>query len=78
MDEDFLAIGHTMEELVDDPVDCYWLVKNFVNQFHHKFGDSIPHLVSMPTLMSVHLHKPALLPLWCTYLKWASTVEPVQ
>ncbi|KAL2089395.1 hypothetical protein ACEWY4_014083 [Coilia grayii] len=44
VDEDFLAIGHAMEELVDDPVDCYWLVKNFVSQFHHKFGDSIPHL----------------------------------
>ncbi|XP_062412011.1 TBC1 domain family member 7 [Sardina pilchardus] len=44
VDEDFLAIGHAMEELVDDPVDCYWLVKNFVSQFHNKFGDSIPHL----------------------------------
>lgn len=44
IDEDFLAIGHAMEELVDNPVDCYWLVKNFVNQFHHKFGDTIPHL----------------------------------
>lgn len=55
MDEDFLAIGHAMEELVDDPVDCYWLVKNFVSQFHHKFGDSIPHLVSMPLAHSVQL-----------------------
>lgn len=43
-DEDFLAIARVMEEIVDDPVDCYWLVRCFVNQFNHKFGDSIPHL----------------------------------
>ncbi|XP_048063817.1 TBC1 domain family member 7 [Chanodichthys erythropterus] len=45
-DEDmiFLAIARAMEEIVDDPVDCYWLVRCFVNQFQHKFGDSIPHL----------------------------------
>lgn len=35
-----------MEEIVEDPVDCYWLIKCFVNQFNNKFGDSIPHLVS--------------------------------
>ena len=45
-DEDFLAVGRAMEEIVDDPVDCYWLIKCFVNQFNNKFGDSIPHLVS--------------------------------
>ncbi|MED6271570.1 TBC1 domain member 7 [Characodon lateralis] len=33
-----------MEEIVDDPVDCYWLIKCFINQFHNKFGDSLPHL----------------------------------
>uniref|UniRef100_A0AAY4CS13 TBC1 domain family member 7 n=1 Tax=Denticeps clupeoides TaxID=299321 RepID=A0AAY4CS13_9TELE len=44
VDEDFLAISRSMEEIVDDPVDCYWLVKCFVSQFHNKFGDSIPHL----------------------------------
>ncbi|XP_060770034.1 TBC1 domain family member 7 [Neoarius graeffei] len=43
-DEDFLAIARVMEEIVDDPVDCYWLIRCFVNQFNHKFGDSIPHL----------------------------------
>ncbi|TSL47595.1 Desmoplakin [Bagarius yarrelli] len=43
-DEDFLAIARVMLEIVDDPVDCYWLIRCFVNQFNHKFGDSIPHL----------------------------------
>uniref|UniRef100_A0A3B4BMJ9 TBC1 domain family member 7 n=1 Tax=Pygocentrus nattereri TaxID=42514 RepID=A0A3B4BMJ9_PYGNA len=43
-DEDFLAIARAMEEIVEDPVDCYWLIRCFVNQFNHKFGDSIPHL----------------------------------
>ncbi|XP_051511615.1 TBC1 domain family member 7 [Myxocyprinus asiaticus] len=43
-DEIFLAIARAMEEIVDDPVDCYWLIRCFVNQFNHKFGDSIPHL----------------------------------
>ncbi|KAM8874077.1 TBC1 domain family member 7 isoform 1-T4 [Spinachia spinachia] len=42
--EDFLSIGRSMEEIVDDPIDCYWLIKCFVNQFQAKFGDSIPHL----------------------------------
>lgn len=42
--EDFLSIGRAMEEIADDPVDCYWLVKGFVKQFHSKFGDSVPHL----------------------------------
>lgn len=37
-----------MEEITDDPVDCYWLVKSFVSQLHAKFGDSFPHLVSDP------------------------------
>lgn len=46
-DEDFLAIARVMEEIVDNPVDCYWLIRCFVNQFNHKFGDSIPHLVCM-------------------------------
>ncbi|KAG7488406.1 hypothetical protein MATL_G00034170 [Megalops atlanticus] len=43
-DEDFLAIGKAMEEIVEDCVDCYWLIKCFVNQFNNKFGDSIPHM----------------------------------
>lgn len=45
--DDFLSISRAMEEIVDDPVDCYWLIKCFVNQFHTKFGDSLPHLVSL-------------------------------
>ncbi|XP_018615737.1 TBC1 domain family member 7 isoform X1 [Scleropages formosus] len=43
-DEDFLAIAKSMGEIVEDPVDCYWLIKCFVNQFNNKFGDSVPHL----------------------------------
>lgn len=43
-DEDFLAIARAMEEIVDDPMDCYWLIRCFVNQFNQKFGDSVPHL----------------------------------
>jgi len=43
-DEDFLSISRAMEEIVDDPVECYWLIKCFVTQFNTKFGDSIPHL----------------------------------
>uniref|UniRef100_A0A8K9X851 TBC1 domain family member 7 n=1 Tax=Oncorhynchus mykiss TaxID=8022 RepID=A0A8K9X851_ONCMY len=43
-DEDFLSIARAMEEIVEDPMDCYWLIKSFVNQFNNKFGDSIPHL----------------------------------
>lgn len=46
--DDFLSISRAMEEIADDPVDCYWLIKCFVNQFHTKFGDSVPHLVSPP------------------------------
>ncbi|XP_061153325.1 TBC1 domain family member 7 isoform X1 [Syngnathus typhle] len=42
--EDFLSISQAMEEIVEDPVDCYWLIKSFVSQFHTKFGDSVPHL----------------------------------
>uniref|UniRef100_H2MBX1 TBC1 domain family member 7 n=1 Tax=Oryzias latipes TaxID=8090 RepID=H2MBX1_ORYLA len=42
--EDFLAVSRAMEEIVDDPVDCYWLIKCFITQFYTKFGDSVPHL----------------------------------
>lgn len=48
--EDFLSVGRAMEEIADDPVDCYWLIKCFVNQFQTKFGDSIPHLVSIQSM----------------------------
>ncbi|XP_069816273.1 TBC1 domain family member 7 [Dendropsophus ebraccatus] len=39
-DELFLAIAGTMEEMVDDEVDCYWLIKNFVHHLKTKFRDS--------------------------------------
>ncbi|XP_073532787.1 TBC1 domain family member 7 [Phyllobates terribilis] len=39
-DELFLAIVGTMEEMVDDDVDCYWLIKNFVHHLDSKFRDS--------------------------------------
>lgn len=46
-DEDFLSISRAMEEIIEDSVDCYWLIKSFVSQFQAKFGDSLPHLVSL-------------------------------
>ncbi|MEQ2165483.1 hypothetical protein GOODEAATRI_017282 [Goodea atripinnis] len=58
--EDFLAIARAMEEIVDDPVDCYWLIKCFINQFHNKFGDSLPHLEE-PRLLN-HLRSIGALP----------------
>ncbi|KAM4687711.1 TBC1 domain family member 7 isoform 1-T3 [Discoglossus pictus] len=40
-DEFFLAIASTIEEMVeDDDVDCYWLIRNFVNHLDTKFRDS--------------------------------------
>ncbi|XP_075682735.1 TBC1 domain family member 7 isoform X2 [Rhinoderma darwinii] len=39
-DELFLAIAGTMEEMVDDDVDCCWLIKNFVHHLDTKFRDS--------------------------------------
>uniref|UniRef100_A0A7N4PSZ4 TBC1 domain family member 7 n=1 Tax=Sarcophilus harrisii TaxID=9305 RepID=A0A7N4PSZ4_SARHA len=43
-DEVFLAIAKAMEEMVEDNVDCYWLVRCFVNQLNNKFRDSLPQL----------------------------------
>ncbi|MEE6464946.1 hypothetical protein FKM82_006412 [Ascaphus truei] len=43
-DEVFLAIASTMEEMVDDDVDCYWLIRSFVNHLDAKYRDSQPHL----------------------------------
>ncbi|XP_039609951.1 TBC1 domain family member 7 [Polypterus senegalus] len=43
-DEDFSAIAKAMYEMVKNEVDSYWLIKCFVNQFSHKYGDSLPHL----------------------------------
>ncbi|KAG9479238.1 TBC1 domain family member 7 [Eleutherodactylus coqui] len=39
-DELFLTIAAAMEEMVDDDVDCYWLIKNFVHHLDTKFRDS--------------------------------------
>ncbi|TMS20266.1 TBC1 domain family member 7 [Larimichthys crocea] len=50
--EDFLSISRAMEEIVDDPIDCYWLIKCFVNQFHMKFGDSVPASAKEPGALS--------------------------
>ncbi|XP_007904560.1 TBC1 domain family member 7 isoform X3 [Callorhinchus milii] len=43
-DKVFIAIAEAMEEMVENDVDAYWLVKCFVNQFNTKYGDSVPHL----------------------------------
>ncbi|XP_043831310.1 LOW QUALITY PROTEIN: TBC1 domain family member 7 [Dromiciops gliroides] len=43
-DEVFLAIAKAMEEMVEDNVDCYWLIRCFVNQLNNKFRDSLPQL----------------------------------
>ncbi|XP_063779257.1 TBC1 domain family member 7 [Pseudophryne corroboree] len=43
-DESFLAIASAMEEMVDDDVDCYWLIKNFVHHLDTRFKDSQPQL----------------------------------
>uniref|UniRef100_W5N6B0 TBC1 domain family member 7 n=1 Tax=Lepisosteus oculatus TaxID=7918 RepID=W5N6B0_LEPOC len=42
--EDFLAIARAMAKIVESSVDCYWLIKCFVNQYSNKYGDSVPHL----------------------------------
>lgn len=39
-DELFLAIAGEVEEMVDNEVDCYWLIKNFVHHLDTKFRDS--------------------------------------
>uniref|UniRef100_A0A5F8GTV8 TBC1 domain family member 7 n=1 Tax=Monodelphis domestica TaxID=13616 RepID=A0A5F8GTV8_MONDO len=43
-DELFLAIARAMEEMVEDNVDCYWLISCFMNQLNTKFRDSLPQL----------------------------------
>ncbi|XP_043574931.1 TBC1 domain family member 7 isoform X4 [Chiloscyllium plagiosum] len=40
----FIAIAEAMEEMVENDVDAYWLVKYFVNQFNNKYSDSVAHL----------------------------------
>lgn len=41
----FLAIARAMEEMVEDPIECYWLVSCFVNQLNSKHKDSLQQLV---------------------------------
>ncbi|XP_058411228.1 TBC1 domain family member 7 isoform X1 [Diceros bicornis minor] len=43
-DEVFLAIAKAMEEMVEDSVDCYWIIRCFVNQLNSKYRDSLPQL----------------------------------
>ncbi|XP_048417723.1 TBC1 domain family member 7 isoform X3 [Stegostoma tigrinum] len=40
----FIAIAEAMDEMVENDVDAYWLVKYFVNQFNSKYSDSLAHL----------------------------------
>ncbi|NXW90372.1 TBCD7 protein, partial [Alopecoenas beccarii] len=46
-DEVFLAIAKAMEEMVEDPIECYWLVSCFVNQLSSKHKDSLQQLPKM-------------------------------
>ncbi|NXU52516.1 TBCD7 protein, partial [Turnix velox] len=43
-DEVFLAIAKAMEEMVEDPIECYWLVSCFVNHLNSKHKDSLQQL----------------------------------
>ncbi|XP_059736366.1 TBC1 domain family member 7 isoform X2 [Bos taurus] len=43
-DEVFLAIAKAMEEMVEDSVDCYWIMRCFVNQLNSKYRDTLPQL----------------------------------
>ncbi|XP_051872106.1 TBC1 domain family member 7 isoform X1 [Pristis pectinata] len=43
-DKMLIAIAEAMEEMIENDVDAYWLVKCFVKQFNNKYGDSLPHL----------------------------------
>lgn len=43
-DQMLIAIAEAMDEMMENDVDSYWLVKCFVKQFYHKYGDSLPHL----------------------------------
>ncbi|XP_062926040.1 TBC1 domain family member 7 isoform X1 [Mobula hypostoma] len=43
-DKMLIAIADAMEEMMENDVDAYWLMKCFVKQFNNKYGDSLPHL----------------------------------
>lgn len=49
-DQVFLAIAKAMEEMVEDPIECYWLVTCFVNQLNSKNKDSLQQLVRKKVL----------------------------
>ncbi|XP_075412627.1 TBC1 domain family member 7-like [Tenrec ecaudatus] len=42
-DQVFLAIAKAMEEMVEDSVDCYWVIRSFVSQLR-KYRDALPLL----------------------------------
>ncbi|XP_037375104.1 TBC1 domain family member 7 isoform X3 [Talpa occidentalis] len=44
-DEVFLAIAKAMEEMVEDSVDCYWIIRCFVNQLNNKYREALPQLM---------------------------------
>ncbi|GAB0183811.1 TBC1 domain family member 7 [Grus japonensis] len=52
-DEVFLAIAKAMEEMVEDPIECYWLVSCFVNQLNGKHKDSLQQL---PKILEQYLN----------------------
>ncbi|NXT22276.1 TBCD7 protein, partial [Syrrhaptes paradoxus] len=52
-DEVFLAIAKAMEEMVEDRIECYWLVSCFVNQLNSKHKDSLQQL---PKILEQYLN----------------------
>ncbi|OXB84545.1 UNVERIFIED_CONTAM: hypothetical protein H355_008021, partial [Colinus virginianus] len=56
-DEVFLAIAKAMEEMVEDPIECYWLVSCFVNQLNSKHKDSLQQLVRIKCSSCVYVRK---------------------
>uniref|UniRef100_A0A8C3CEY8 TBC1 domain family member 7 n=1 Tax=Cairina moschata TaxID=8855 RepID=A0A8C3CEY8_CAIMO len=52
-DEVFLAIAKAMEEMVEDPIECYWLVSSFVNQLNSKHKDALQQL---PKILEQYLN----------------------
>ncbi|KAM7070467.1 TBC1 domain family member 7-like isoform 2-T3 [Acridotheres tristis] len=52
-DEVFLAIAKAMEEMVEDPIEGYWLVSCFVNQLNSKHKDSLQQL---PKILEQYLN----------------------
>ncbi|KAJ7399950.1 tbc1 domain family member 7 [Pitangus sulphuratus] len=59
-DEVFLAIAKAMEEMVEDPIECYWLVSCFVNQLNSKHKDSLQQLLPLEGHSEVQAEEKAL------------------